>query len=430
MSATAARATAAPARELVRRARWAGGIAAVLALVASGTVVALAGTVPRFAHGIPGAEWTAGPLGADRLHLTSAQLYLLIGAMAVTYLAVLALRPAARWVMAAIVALHVVFLLAAPLFSTDVYSYIDYARLGALHGLDPYTAIPAAVPHDPVFPFIHWRTTPSAYGPLFTLGSYPLANVSPGAALVGFKLAAALSSLGCVALIWWIAGRLGRPRTQAIAMYGLNPLLLVWTVGGAHNDLTMLLAMLGGIALVLGRRELTGGATLVAAVAVKASAGLAIPFVVLGAQRRLRTAAGVAIGAAVVLAISFVAFPDGAAGMVRVLSHERHLVSSDSVPLDVAFLFGLLDVTAPVRTAFELGFVAVVLAGLVHVWRRRAFIAATGWAFLALVVASTWLLGWYTIWSLPFAALARDRRLFAATLAVQAYFVANHLPIR
>ena len=40
------------------------------------------------------------------------------------------------------------------------------------------------------------------------------------------------------------------------------------------------------------------------------------------------------------------------------------------------------------------------------------------------VVTSSWLLGWYVLWPLPFAAITRDRRLQAATLALLFYFVA------
>jgi Glycosyltransferase family 87 len=363
-----------------------------------------------------------------RLQLTAAGEFLLIGTLAAGYLAVLVLRPALRWVVAAVVVLHVAFFVVPPLFSTDLYSYLDYARLGAVHGLDPYVAVPAVARHDPVFPFTHWRTTPSAYGPLFTVASYPLARLSPGAAVTAFKALAAVSSLGCVALVARLATLLGRPRGFAVAAFGLNPLVLAWTVGGGHNDLTMLLATLAGFALVLGGRAAAGGAALVVAVAVKASAGLAIPFAVLGAQHRVRALAGVVAAAAVLLAVAVLAFPDHAAGMLRVLAHERHMVSKGSVPAEVASLFGLPGVTSPVRIGFELGFAATVVAGLVAVWRRRSAIEATGWAFLALVVASTWLLGWYTIWSLPFAAVARDRRLLVATLAVQAYFVVTHVP--
>ena len=47
---------------------------------------------------------------------------------------------------------------------------------------------------------------------------------------------------------------------------------------------------------------------------------------------------------------------------------------------------------------------------------------------VALVATSTWFLGWYSVWPLPFAALSRDRRLLVATLALQVFFVANRIP--
>jgi hypothetical protein len=322
-----------------------------------------------------------------------------------------------------------VFVLAPPLPSTDVFSYIGYARLGTVHHLDPYVAPPVAARHDPVFPFLHWRHTRSAYGPLFTLASYPLGRIAPADALAVFKLVAGAASLGCVALVWRIAGRLGRQQPAAIASFGLNPLLLVWTVGGAHNDLLMLLGMLGALALVLGAREVLGGATLAAAVAIKASAGLAIPFLVLGARRRARVAAGVAAGAAVMVLVAALAFPDHALGMLDVLRHEQHLVAYDSVPHDVARWLGLPGVTPALRTGFQVLFGAAFVVAVVQAWRRRDSVAACGWAYLALVATSTWFLAWYTVWPLPFAALARDRRLLLATLALQVYFVANRFQL-
>ena len=39
------------------------------------------------------------------------------------------------------------------------------------------------------------------------------------------------------------------------------------------------------------------------------------------------------------------------------------------------------------------------------------------------VVTSSWLLGWYVLWPLPFAAITKDRRLQAAALALLTYFV-------
>ena len=75
------------------------------------------------------------------------------------------------------------FALIPPLLSHDVYSYVDYARLGALHGIDPYVHGPAAAPADPAFAARHLAPPPSAYGPLFTLASYPLAWLAPSSAV-------------------------------------------------------------------------------------------------------------------------------------------------------------------------------------------------------------------------------------------------------
>jgi hypothetical protein len=46
---------------------------------------------------------------------------------------------------------------------------------------------------------------------------------------------------------------------------------------------------------------------------------------------------------------------------------------------------------------------------------------------LAIAVMSTWLLPWYTLWTLPLAVVARDRRLLIATFAVQGLFIVHQL---
>src|SRR5439155_24553991 len=173
-------------------------------------------------RGLP--EWIAGPftdLGSG--HLTLARFYLLVGAMAVAYLAAIGLGAElrARWLVGAVVLLHVAFLLAPPLLSTDVFNYIDYARLGALHGLDPYVHGPVAAPHDPAFVHTAWRHLGSAYGPLFTIATYPLAHLGLAAALWSLKAVAALASLGCVALVALIARELRGPPVAAAASFGL-----------------------------------------------------------------------------------------------------------------------------------------------------------------------------------------------------------------
>src|SRR6202012_2258292 len=54
------------------------------------------------------------------------------------------LRP--RTVVIAILALHAIVLLAPPLFSSDVFSYAAYGRMGALYHISPYLHGPSAIP--------------------------------------------------------------------------------------------------------------------------------------------------------------------------------------------------------------------------------------------------------------------------------------------
>ncbi len=66
----------------------------------------------------------------------------------------------------------------------------------------------------------------------------------------------------------------------------------------------------------------------------------------------------------------------------------------------------------------------VIVAHLAwRTWRGYDWVSASGWALLAVAVTSTWLLAWYTLWTLPLAVVARDRRLLVATFAVQGLFI-------
>jgi hypothetical protein len=309
-----------------------------------------------------------------------------------------------------------------------VFSYLSYARLGVLHGIDPYVHGPIAARGDAAFALTSWKHAATAYGPLFTIVSYPLAQLSLPLAIWTLKLLAAASSLGCVALVWRIAGQLGRSRAQAAAIYGLNPIVLVWTLGGAHNDLLMLLLALAGVSLALACREALGGAAVVAAAAVKATAGIALPFMLIGVRRGARAAVGAFVAAALTLGLAAVVFPGQALGVVHVLLHEQRLVAFDGIPKVVAHWLGLPGVTGPVRMAGHVVFVVVAVGLCVAVRRGYDWITATGWAMVAIVVTTPWFLAWYTVWPLPFAAVSRSRRLLAATVVLELYFAVNHIP--
>ena len=358
------------------------------------------------------------------------------------YLGFLAAAPrlGRRLVWTTILVLVTAFAAAPVLLSHDVYSYVDYARLGVRHGLDPYVHPPSAAPGDPAYADVAWTEATSAYGPLFTLLTYPLAWLPVGAAVALLKAVAALSVLGIAALTGRIAAWRGIYPLRAAAFVALNPLVLVHVVGGAHNDgLTMLLAM-AAVAALLSARELSAGAALAAAVATKLSAALLIPFALVGCVPTGRKypymegnrpvgrllagapAAAVAIGVAAWLGFGW----DWLHGLGLAVENQSR-TSYMSIPILASRLAGVDP--AATRTAAALLFAATIASLLIWTWQGADWLRAAAWATLALLLATSWLLPWYLIWLLPLSAISRDRPLQLLTLMLTAYQLGARIPL-
>ncbi|HET8955938.1 MAG TPA: polyprenol phosphomannose-dependent alpha 1,6 mannosyltransferase MptB [Solirubrobacterales bacterium] len=358
------------------------------------------------------------------------------------YLGALALAPrlGPRILWGAIVLLLTAFALAPVLLSHDVYSYVDYARLGVRHGLDPYVHPPSAAPADPAYADVTWTEATSAYGPLFTLATYPLAWLPVGVAVAVLKALAVLSVLGIAAIVSRLAAGRGADPLRAAAFVALNPLVLVHVVGGAHNDgLAMLLAMLA-VAGVLGARELSAGAALAAAVATKLSTAFLAPFALLATMPTGRKGAyidrnrpvgrfalGAGAAALTIALAAWLAFGWDWLHGFGLAGENQSRTSYMSIPILAARLSGL-DPDAT-RLAAATLFLAAAAGLLAWTWRGGDWVRASAWAALALLLATAWLLPWYLIWLLPLAAISRDRPLQLLTLTLTAYQLGARIPL-
>lgn len=404
---------------------------AMLVVEAAG---ARSGYVPASAGGWPG--WLSGPLHGFGGRLGGGGFQALMLAMCASYLLVLAgaRRLPASAILATILSVHLLLLLGPPLISRDVFGYLAFARMGALHGLDPYTHFPATIRSDGIFTFIGWPYQHSPYGPLFTLASYALVPLGIAGAVWALKALAVIASLVSVRLTSRAGERMGGSGSYAAAFLGLNPVLLVFAVGGAHND-TLLIALLS-LALVLSAGSsprLRGAATALAAgVGVKVTAGVLIPFLVLSPpniRARTRVLAAIATGLMGVLAIGVLGFGPHALGFLGAVGEQQHLVATHSIPAETARLFGLDGTPAWWRRLYVLAFVAVMIFSAWRTATGADWRLAAGWSTLALLVCTAWFLPWYAIWALPLAAVSGDRRLRGATLVLCAYAVLIHLPL-
>lgn len=322
------------------------------------------------------------------------------------------------------------------LISTDVFSYIAYARMGVEHGINPYTHGPVAIVGDPVFHYVgqDWLKVATAYGPLYTLLSYPLAPLGLTGALWGMKLEALLASAGTLALTWRCAKVREIDPVWALLVVGANPLWLIYGLGGAHNDLIMTLFMMAAVSFTLtgrsaGRsagREAAAGAWVVAGALVKATAGALLPFLILS-RRSLAPILGALAAVALGALVGYAVFGIHGIEIVAALNRDAAFVGTDSFPNELAHLVGKPGVFPVDHDLLKAALVLIVGYLLWRTWRGYDWVAASGWTLLAISVTSSWLLPWYTLWSLPLAVVVRDRRLLAATLVVQALFIVHQV---
>ena len=420
-------------------------------------------------------HWMAGPLGGMWPGLTgngTTLKYLFTGALVTMYVAYLLVlrstgRVPASWIVGAILAVHLVFILSPPLGLTDLFNYVNYGRMEVVHHLNPYTSIPIIEPHDdPSYALSNWHQLLSPYGPLFTMLTFAVVPLGVAASFWALKVILALASLGTLLLVWRCARLLDRDPVKAVALVGLNPIVLVWGLGGDHNDFLMVFfIMLGFYLLLLARSRRRGsstgseaglgyllmppsptligaGAAFTVAVGIKASAAVLIPVVLAGLFRERRGLVQVVLGmilaGLVVGGLSLLAFglhiPD--------LSTQSRLVTNESIPNLIGLAIGAGGETETLHHLLTVVLAAVILSCCWWAWRgsrpgRPAAdvgdaadrtIAASGWAGVALLVTLPWVLPWYVLWVLPMAALASSRRLRTTALVLGVYLIIAWAP--
>jgi hypothetical protein len=340
--------------------------------------------------------------------------------------------------------------LAPPLFSRDVYSYLAQGAMVG-RGLDAYTLGPAALGNDPLVAQVHplWLHTAAPYGPVFlalaaaivwTTGAHIVVGV------LGMRLVALLALAALAVGVPRLAPRCRVDPGQAVWLGVLNPLVIIHVVGGVHNDALMAALLLTGLLLASGhRRDPSAPAWRVAAAVVavtlaalvKAPAALALvyfaPRWAARIRGRYRLPLGIAATAAVSLGtVAAVTVVTGLGiGWVTALSTPTIVHNGLSVSTDVGDILAALGraLALPVPDATWVTGARLLGGGLAviacaAVWLRRNRLgtpAAVGLALGALVLLGPVVHPWYLLWALvPLAAGSRDPRVlrWATVLSV------------
>jgi alpha-1,6-mannosyltransferase len=334
---------------------------------------------------------------------------------------VLAGRVGGRAVLTTALVWIVPLLFAPPLFTRDIFSYLAQGAL-PLNGFDPYAVGPEAMPgilSDNVHFF--WQDTPAPYGPLFILLAKGIAALIGENIILGVILMRLALLPGLALLVWALpelTRRLGGrvPVTLWIAV--ANPMMVITMIGGGHNDLLLLGLLAAGSLLALRGRHAGGIALVTLAMAVKASAGIALPFLVLvwaahmtgsrTARIAKATAAGIGVFAVVFAACTFAAGVD--LGWLPALSAPGMIVNWMSIPTavgqivgGVASLFG-----APMQLFINIfrgvGIAILLVVAVRQWWAARDggpdAVRRAGLVLFAVAVLSPAMLPWYLSWGM------------------------------
>ena len=148
------------------------------------------------------------------------------------------------------------------LLSQDLFVYADYGHLIVAYSANPFFVAPAAISHDIITSIDNWSFATSAYGPVWMYICALVALVGgnhPGRYYVLFRLLALACYLINVALIsniLRVAGCSPRMRALGTLLYAWNPLVLLESCLGAHNDVLVDTFLLLAVFLALrGERE-------------------------------------------------------------------------------------------------------------------------------------------------------------------------------
>ncbi len=324
-----------------------------------------------------------------------------------------------RLVFALIGLLLIAAVLIPPQGSKDLWSYTMYGRMISQHWSSPYTHVPSDFPHDP---FLHqvargWRHTPSVYGPVF------VAVAAVGSAFAGNSLFLARlfeQGLAAVAVVAALAVVWRRTRsTAAVALLGLNPVIVISVVNGGHNDALVGLGILLATLLVTTRRLALGGLALGVAALIKITALLAFPALAAWAAWRLGRHAAVRFGAVLALTVGL-GYAAAGPGAFAALSGNRRLMSRASpwqIPralLGIGTGHPMWGISGSTwiggLTTAAVGTVCILVVAITW-WRRRDAepIPSVVLALTAFLVLGAYVLPWYVAWMLPVACVSLHR---------------------
>jgi hypothetical protein len=354
--------------------------------------------------------------------------------------------------------------------SHDVFDYLFRGRMMAEYHANPLADVPTSFSSAPYNLYLAWQEHVDTYGPVWEAASLGIAkSVHQAASWLGWwdesQPVCPKSAQSCRLLVmyitayrllavaltgisgWFVMSIVGRSQPAwaplALAAWLFNPLMLIASAVGGHNDTAMLSLSLFGFWLLQRRQPLAALLMLILAAHVKLTALIWLSVFALWIVRQWGWRRALKIGLIAVvggLALSWLLYaPFGGWQTLPRMLHERSLFLANSVwrilEYDLIYNRHWPQSTAH---AFSVGLPTWLFAAgalLIPLWtfdfrpkrwqsastlledgERRLWYTLTAVSLLYLVVGSFWFQHWYVLWILASAVLLPDNRFTRSML--------------
>ena len=318
-----------------------------------------------------------------------------------------------------------VLLFMAPFDALDIYDNIFHGRITGVYGGNPFRQVIADFPRDPFFVYTPWKSSPSAYGPLWEILAGLTARLTGDDIrmnVLAFKVLPGIFHLAGVAvLVAFLRRKAPDQALPAALLLGWNPVVLYETWGNGHNDFVMAFWVLLAAVLISQKHYTWATLSLVAGTLVKFIPFLLIPAALLvgyhGMEtRRLRLAflARTALAALLIVVAAYFPFWNGFASLN--ISRRMELFTTSIPSVIYVFLKSVLGLSGSAQLV-SLGALGLLAGFTLYQSLRvkeqvpsRDF-ASTAFNILAfyLMVTCLWFQQWYSLWLIGLAPLLPER---------------------
>lgn len=166
-------------------------------------------------------------------------------------------------------------------FSYDLFNYLFYGKIVTFYQENPYIRRALDFPSDPWVNFMRWTHNTYPYGPVWLILTVPLSFVGMQIflpTLFLYKTLMAASFLGTTYFIGKILEKI-RPSEKlfGMALFALNPLVLIESLVSAHNDIVMIFLSIAALYYLLSSKYVRAFLLLFLSIGIKFATIILLP---------------------------------------------------------------------------------------------------------------------------------------------------------